>query len=550
MAIGAGVRHADASTDVIRVVAFPGELFIRVFKSVLGPFVFSLMLCVMNEKTPISAAQLRRTVLLYALTTVLAAFEALAVFELVRPGEHLDLPAEEPAPAAPSAGAKQNAAAAGAMDTVSVPEVLLRLGRDVVPQNVLLALTEVNLLSIIASGVAIGLAVRAQLGARAAPPPTAAGVAAADAGAALLLEYARGVCTTLLYLVERLVVLAPLGVCSLVAASVARTNVFGLLGALARLLLAQLLAYALHATLTLSALLRVVGKQRRPWAYLRGMSRAVAVAFATASSAATLPTTQRCCKELGLRSSTVEFVLPLGATVNMDGGAIGATLNVLFVAASSGYVHTMGAAGRLTVVVLACALSVGSAPIPGAGFVLYAITMRAAGVPSTAALGYVISSEWLVERFRTAMNVLGDAVVCACVDATASDGESAGSSHAESAAAVDRTALRRTHRQLHDPDPLEGSLDVARWHDGDASAAADSCGAAAVGCSVGGGEIQMVMAPGHTSGGESAMSTMPPNGDADDAAHGAITAEVVGARPAPRCAPDIELPSVEPQMQP
>ncbi|MEK6238103.1 MAG: dicarboxylate/amino acid:cation symporter, partial [Planctomycetales bacterium] len=156
-----------------------------------------------------------------------------------------------------------------------------------------------------------------------------------------------------------------------------------------------------------------------PYKFLMQMSQAVLTAFSTASSTATLPVTMECAEtQAGISKKSVEFVLPLGATINMDGTALYEAAAAIFIAQSLGAeAFELTFAVQLTIAVTATLAAIGAAGIPEAGLVTMVIVLNAVGLPLEM-IGLILPLDWLLDRFRTATNNFGDAVGAAIVDGT------------------------------------------------------------------------------------------------------------------------------------
>jgi len=177
-------------------------------------------------------------------------------------------------------------------------------------------------------------------------------------------------------------------------------------------MLTVFIALLIHATGTLSALCYLVGG-RNPWKFFRAMSPALATAFSRASSNAALPLTiDSIQKRAGVSNRTASFVLPLGATVNMDGTALYECVAVLFIAQSYG--QDLGVMQQLMVVVTALLASVGAAGIPHAGLVMMSIVLAAVGLPLEG-VGMILAVDRILDMCRTTVNVFSDSVGAACV---------------------------------------------------------------------------------------------------------------------------------------
>lgn len=393
--IGVALRGSPAET--LELVGYAGELFVRSLKAPLAPMIFASMVCCTNMRAHASPSDAvvapKLAAALYGLTTALAATAGVLAFQLFRPGSG----AEPLSP--PAAGAN------GAPHEPRVLRSMLALGRTIVPENVPAALSEMRLLSVITSAIAIGLALRHT--AKAHPDATAP-----------VLALCRATFEASLVLISWLVLLAPVGVCSMVARCVASTpDLAAVSSGLGLMVLTTCAAMLVHVLGSLSLLALLCAPRVNPWRYVGGLARSASMAFGTASSAATLATTLECVVAQGVRRETAAFVLPLGATVNMDGGALGLVVSVLYLANASGQLAAMSALDVANVGLVCALLSIGAAPVPSAGMVTLILAMDGAGVRITSLTASVLAIDWFTERLRTVVNVLSDATVCLCVDA-------------------------------------------------------------------------------------------------------------------------------------
>jgi Na+/H+-dicarboxylate symporter len=142
------------------------------------------------------------------------------------------------------------------------------------------------------------------------------------------------------------------------------------------------------------------------------MLRALLTAFGTASSSATLPLTMECARENGVDPRAVRFVIPLGATINMDGTALYEAAAALFIAQAYNVDLTLAQQGL--VFITATLAAIGAAGIPEAGLVTMVIVLKAVGLPLEG-IGLLLAVDWFLDRFRTAVNVWGDSVGAAVI---------------------------------------------------------------------------------------------------------------------------------------
>jgi Na+/H+-dicarboxylate symporter len=182
--------------------------------------------------------------------------------------------------------------------------------------------------------------------------------------------------------------------------------------ALAWYLLTVALGLSVHAFVTLPLLVRLMAR-RSPWKYFQAMSPALLTAFSTASSNGTLPLTITCVEErAGISNRISSFVLPLGATINMDGTALYEAVAVLFIAQVSG--HELGFAQQVIVAFTALLASIGAAGIPQAGTVMMVVVLSAVGL-SVEYVGLILAVDRVLDMYRTSVNVWSDTTACAVI---------------------------------------------------------------------------------------------------------------------------------------
>ncbi len=210
---------------------------------------------------------------------------------------------------------------------------------------------------------------------------------------------------------------APAGIFCLVAARFGRAQLDGSLAAVLRqtgwFVAAVLAGLAIHGFLLLPSVLYLFTR-RNPWRFVLDMSQSLLTAFSTASSTATIPVTIECAEEnAGIRRRAVDLVVPLGATVNMNGTALYEAAAAMFIAQALGMELSLLA--QLTIALTATLAAIGAAGIPEAGLVTMVIVLSAVGLP-VELIGLVLPVDWFLDRFRTAVNVFGDAVGAAVVE--------------------------------------------------------------------------------------------------------------------------------------
>ena len=225
--------------------------------------------------------------------------------------------------------------------------------------------------------------------------------------------------TALMQFVLLLMKIAPIGIFCLVAAQFGEAQAADRLGTVIRqtqsYMITVLVGLAVHAFVTLPLILWLVTR-RNPYKFMLKMAKPLLTAFSTASSSATLPITlETVIEEADVSRESAEFVLPLGATVNMDGTALYEAAAAIFIAQAMGAAFDLTLTKQIVIAVTATLAAIGAAGIPQAGLFTMIIVFNAVGLP-VEYVGYILSVDWLLDRFRTAVNVLGDSIGAAVVD--------------------------------------------------------------------------------------------------------------------------------------
>ena len=331
----------------------------------------------------------------YAMTTLAAILVGLILVNTVRPGIVDGQPAGEMlALEDNSANLEERVAGRGAGDVV---EIFLRM----VPPNIVNAAAKGEMLGIIFFCLLFGYF-----------------MTRLDHGLAEpLYRFWTGVFQVMMRMTEWVMMFAPIGVFGLVAKVVAQTG-FDAAAPLISFAVVVLAALLVHTLLTLPALLKLIARVS-PVAMIRAMSPAMLTAFSTASSSATLPITMECVeRNAGVSNRVSSFVLPLGATVNMNGTALYECVAAMFLAQAYGL--DLGFGTQFSIVAIALITSIGVAGIPSASLVAIAIILAAVGLP-VEAIGVLFVFDRVLDMARTSVNVFGDA--CCAVIVARLEGE-------------------------------------------------------------------------------------------------------------------------------
>jgi len=381
IALIAGVVCGWLAPDTSRNIGFLGDLFLRLLKMIIIPLIFTSLVSGIASLGDVRAVGRVgiRTLVYYTLSTTLAIAVGLTLVNIIKPGVHLDL--------AGSAGLPEGFSTA----TSTLPDFLLRM----VPDNVVAAMAAGDVLPVIVFALLFGLFLTRLNG------PNVDSVH----------RMVDGVLEIIQALTLAIVRLAPLGIFALLAREVARSGP-GIIWDLRYYFATVGLGLLFHALVTLPIIVLTLGG-RRPVEYARTMAPAVATAFSTASSSATLPLSMECSEEAGNRRGVTSFVLPLGATVNMDGTALYEAVAALTIAQMYGV--GLGLAQQALVLLTALLASVGAAGIPMAGLVMLVVVLQAVGLPLEG-IGTIIAVDRVLDMMRTATNVWSDLVGTAVVN--------------------------------------------------------------------------------------------------------------------------------------
>ncbi len=340
-----------------------------------------------------------RTLLIFLCTTVLAVTLGLVLVNIVRPGDYLSTERREDLKARFSTQTDQGFNNAQAFKERGPLSPIV----DMVPDNLFHALSNnTSMLQVVFFALFMGVAIMSL--------PSDQTQSVRD----LFGQLNRIV----LLMVDYVMAFAPVGVFALIASLIADlagndpAKALELLGALSVYALTVVLGLALMLLVVYATLVRVFGGLS-PRRFFRVMSPAQLLAFSTSSSNATLPVNLECAEKLGVREEVRTFVLPLGATVNMDGTSLYQAVATVFIAQAFGTDLTW--AQQLTIVLTATLASIGSAGVPGAGMVMLVIVLQSVGLES-AGIALVVAVDRILDMMRTVVNVTGDAMTAVLVD--------------------------------------------------------------------------------------------------------------------------------------
>ncbi len=384
------VTGTDASIlgiSFYAMYAFIGTLFLNALKMIIVPLVMSSIITgISGIGNSENLGRLGgKTILFYATTSLLAILVGLVLVNISTPGLIDGQPAGDQLNLSTDANelaiVVEKVEGKGASD---ISDVFLRL----VPTNVVAAAAGGQMLGLIFFSLLFGFFM------------TRIDKEKSD----VLKNFWQAVFDTMMHITMWVMKFAPLGVFGLVAKTVAATG-FAAFSPLLIFFVTVVAALGIHAFITLPLLLRFLGRVR-PGTFFKSMSPVMLTAFSTASSSATLPLTLETVeKDLGVSNKTTSFVLPLGATINMDGTALYECVAAMFIAQAYGLDLTI--VQQFTIVLVALLTSIGVAGIPAASLVAITVILGVIGLPLEG-LGLLLVTDRILDMMRTAVNVTSD----------------------------------------------------------------------------------------------------------------------------------------------
>ena len=381
-----------------------GTIFLNLLKLIAMPLVITSLICGVASLSDFKKLSRMggKTIGLYLATTAVAVTIGLLVVNAIKPGERL--PNETKA----QLEAKYQADATKRQETTATVKERgpLQPLIDMVPDNFFgSASSNRNMLQIVFFSLLAGIAL----------------VQVREEKRRPVIEVISGLQEMVIRITFLIMLFAPVGVFALIASTITNmagedpSQVISLLGSLAWYCLAVIIGLLIHGSIVYLGLLKISTSLSIPH-FFRSIGQAQLLAFSASSSGATLPVTMKCVEEkLGASKEVSSFVLPLGATINMDGTALYQAVAAVFIAQASGIDLTTGA--QITIVLTAVLASVGTAAVPGAGIVMLIIILEAINVPA-AGIALILGVDRILDMCRTAVNVTGDAAVTAVIAAS------------------------------------------------------------------------------------------------------------------------------------
>jgi Na+/H+-dicarboxylate symporter len=388
---GLAMSFVDSGDLIVRDFVKPfGTIFINLLKLIAIPLILASLIKGVSDMKDISklSAMGGRTIGTYLVTTLVAVSIGLVLVNTIKPGESISMETRQELVDAYSSDADTKREVAAKQREAGPLQALV----DIVPDNIFEAATNNrNMLQIIFFALFFGVGM----------------ILIPEERARSVKGFFDAFNEVILKMIDLIMLIAPYGVFALLAALVVEAPSLELFQALALYAVTLLLGLALMIGVYAVAV-RVFAK-RSPGFFFKGIAPAQLLAFSTSSSAATLPVTmERVEEHLGVDEEVASFVLPIGATINMDGTSVYQGVAAVFIAQAFGLDLSLSA--QLGIIFTATLASIGTAAVPSAGIVMLVIVLAQAGIPE-AGLALIFAIDRPLDMCRTIVNVTGDAAV-------------------------------------------------------------------------------------------------------------------------------------------
>ena len=379
LGIGVGLLLQDHSDIAVNYIKPLGTIYLNLIKMIVVPVVLLSItqgIISLQDIKKVGTIGLR-TVIYYLLTTALAVTVGLFFANVLQVGAGYVLPGDE--------------LSYTASEAPSFIDTLV----GIFPSNFFAPLVEANMLQVIVLALFMGF-----------------GIILAGEKGELAGKVVDSFTEVALKIMDMIIRLSAIGVFALICPVVAQNGPAVLLPLL-KVILVAYVGYIVHMVVVYSASVKVMAGMS-PIKFFKGMSQAMLFAFSSASSVGTLPFNLEATQKLGARKEIASFVLPLGATINMDGTAIYQGVCAIFIAQIFGIDLTLGQ--QITIILTATLASIGTAGVPGSGVIMLAMVLQSVGLPLEG-IALVAGIDRILDMGRTVVNITGDAACTICVDA-------------------------------------------------------------------------------------------------------------------------------------
>lgn len=417
---GPSMGWLDASTAATlgNWLAFPGQLFLTLVQMIVVPLVFASI--IRGLAATENVEQLKKlglsVVIFFVLTTTLSIMIGVYLALIIKPGNYIDsallsnleISLDEPV-----------VNAASAPDFAMLPQVVINM----FPANPLNSMVESQMLQVVIFAVIFGIALLMTSAERARP----------------LLEFMGSLQEVCMTIVRGAMLLAPVAVFGLMAQLISRIGLEALLG-MAIYVMTVLLGLFIIFIGFMAIIFLLT--HHNPLAFVKNSRELLLLAFSTSSSAAVMPLTIKTAEDkLNVRPSIAEFVIPIGATINMNGTALYQGVATIFLAQVYGI--DLSASALMLLVVVAVGASIGSPATPGVGIVILAMVLGTVGIPASG-IALLLGVDRILDMCRTAVNVAGDLVACLLMD------KWVGGSSSSEEETRQQKALQKKRQQTHE----------------------------------------------------------------------------------------------------
>ena len=396
LALLQNVISIDKEKTIATQIKWIGDIFIRLLTMIAIPLVLGSL--------TVGAASLGdikkfariggKTLSFYLVTTAIAITIGLVTANLIKPGERMDAETKERLLSVYSKDVEVKVESAEGYDFL---QEIVKL----IPKNPFSAIANGEMLQIVIFSLMLGLVLSLIPKSKGEP----------------VVKFFDGLSEAMIRLVDLIMLIAPIGVFALISATVGEFG-FDILQTLFWYAFAVLIGLSVQTLGVYTLIIKLFSKVKI-LTFFKGMRKAQTIAFSTSSSAATLPVNMECCQDnLGVSKSITSFVLPLGATINMDGTALYQGVAAVFIAQVFGM--DLNLMQQLTIVLTATLASIGTAPVPGVGIIMLIIVLKSVGIPEEG-IALILGIDRILDMSRTITNITGDAAVAVAV--ASSEGE-------------------------------------------------------------------------------------------------------------------------------
>ncbi len=394
LVFGDPVNLVDSNTASIigDWLALPGQIFLTLIQMIVVPLVFASVIRGLTSSEDMD--QLKklgsRIVIYFIFTTTVAITIGVGIATFIQPGKFV----QTSTPSMLEKGAETveiDPEIATTETDATVPELIV----DILPENPLVSMVEKEMLQVVLFAIILGLAIAVM----------------APQQAKVILELLGAIQEICMTVVRWAMLLAPLAVFGLMARITIKVGLEALLGMAAYV---GTVLLGLFILLIFYLIIVTVFSRRNPFTFLKNIRDVQLLAFSTSSSAAVMPLSMKTAEEkLNVRSSISQFLVPLGATINMDGTALYQGAATVFLAQVYGI--DLGITALLLIIATAVGASIGSPATPGVGIVILATVLKSVGIPATG-IALIIGVDRILDMSRTLLNVTGDLTACTVMD--------------------------------------------------------------------------------------------------------------------------------------